>query len=101
MAGGGAGAGEDHARRNGAARPGRVHGVDVALTLAEAGALLGLSVRAVQRLIGRGYLRPFFLPASNRPRIPMDQVLAIRARTERDGPPRRLPGTRKRNAHEP
>jgi hypothetical protein len=100
MAGRGAGA-EDHARRNGAARSGRVHGVDVALTLTEAGALLGLSVRAVQRLIGGGYLKPFFLPASNRPRIPMDQVLAIRARTERDGPPRRLPGARKRNAREP
>lgn len=65
-----------------------------AVTMADAGRLLGVSVRTVQRFIARGYLKPFYLPGSGRPRIPLDQLVRLRANTtrpKRPGPARGQP----------
>jgi predicted site-specific integrase-resolvase len=42
-----------------------------------------LMARTVQRWIAEGYLEPFYLPGSGRPRIPLDQVVALRKQKER------------------
>ena len=66
-----------------------------AVPIAEAARLLGVSPRTVQRLVVAGHLRPFYLPHSGRPRLPLDQVLALRRMTT---PPARAPVGKGRRA---
>ncbi|MCI0341063.1 MAG: helix-turn-helix domain-containing protein [Planctomycetales bacterium] len=57
-----------------------------AVTIADAARLLGVSTRTVYRIIERKSLVPFYLPGSGRPRIPLDQIVAIRKQTNPDSP---------------
>jgi len=75
-----------------------------AVPISEVARLVGVSPRTVQRWIAEGYLEPFHLPGSGHPRIPLDQVVALRKQRER---PRsaympfssgRAPGTRRRRS---
>jgi len=54
-----------------------------AVPISEVARLMGVSPRTVQRWIAEGYLEPFYLPGSGRPRIPLDQVVALRKQRER------------------
>lgn len=54
-----------------------------AVAMADAARLLGVSPRTIQRFIAAGHLQPFYLPGSGRPRIPLDQILAIRRQCTR------------------
>lgn len=58
-----------------------------AVTYRDAASLLGISVRTICRLVERGHIRPFYLPGSARPRIPLDQVVSIRKQTDRSKVP--------------
>lgn len=65
-----------------------------AVTMADAGRLLGVSVRTIQRFIARGFLRPFYLPGSGRPRVPLDQLVKLRANATKPRARRRRQGPR-------
>jgi excisionase family DNA binding protein len=54
-----------------------------AAPISEVARLMGVSSRTGQRWIADGYLEPFYLPGSGRPRIPLDQVVALRKQKER------------------
>jgi len=73
--------------------PRRATDLPEAVTIADAARLLGVSARTIQRFIVQGYLAPFYLPGSGRPRIPLDQINVIRRNTE---PPPRTPRSAKR-----
>ena len=62
--------------------PCRAWDLPEAVTIADAARLLGVSYRTVQKLIKNRHLRPFYLPDSARPRIPIDQINAIRRVTD-------------------
>lgn len=73
--------------------PRRATDLPEAVTIADAARLLGVSARTIQRFIVQGYLAPFYLPGSGRPRIPLDQINVIRRQTV---PPPRSPRSTKR-----
>lgn len=60
-----------------------------AVAFQDAARLLGVSVRTIQRLVSQGHIRPFYLPGSARPRIPLDQIVGIRKQTDRSTVPHR------------
>lgn len=73
--------------------PRRATELPEAVTIADASRLLGVSPRTIQRFIAQGYLAPFYLPGSGRPRIPLDQINVIRRNT---APPPRSPRSTRR-----
>ncbi len=63
--------------------PTRASDLSDAVPFAEAARLLGISVRTLYRLVAAGHLRPFYLPGSGRPRLPLSEVLRVRSHTRR------------------
>jgi len=70
-------------RKPPAARHPHLEDLADAVPISEVARLMGVSPRTVQRWIAAGYLEPFYLPGSGRPRIPLDQVVALRKQRER------------------
>lgn len=62
-----------------------------AIRISDAARLLGVSARTIHRMIAGGFLVPFYLPHSGRPRIPLNQINEIRRQTDRRQAPRQKP----------
>lgn len=75
-------------------QPRRLGDLADAVSLQDAARLLGVSVRTVYRIIARGFLTPFFLPHSGRPRITLDQIVRLRKQTDVSKAPARSPRLR-------